>query len=562
MRFFAPTMAELLTYMEEIGGTIEDYRKILPYAIDTAQKDTVWLIPEFPTNTEHEPLHEPTLREKKLIKKLNDIHSPLSLHKHSFTEKQHYTLTENKLFTINSKLRTILLGRLLLLDELPFSLHEIHAHVSQGMITYEQGVVYEDYRYSCKRCGNNKQSMFATFSCYRCKDECTYCRSCIMMGRVTTCTPLLRWTEKIEEETRTIHTLQWHGTLSFFQKKASSKLTDIISAMKENTETLHAECLIWAVCGAGKTEMLFEGIQLALNSGLKIAVATPRTDVVLELEPRFKEAFPETHIHAFYGGADDKYAQAEFVISTTHQLLRFYKAFNIVIIDEVDAFPYSYDEKLRYAVAKAKKDDSLTVYVTATPEKKMKERAELGILPCMKVARRYHRYPLPVPHYLWVGNWEKKLKKNALPFQVVLWINEKMSLGKQVFLFVPTVKVMKQVVDCLSRYIQVEVEGVHASDECRREKVLKFRKGDIKVLVTTTILERGVTVKGVQVAVLGADDRIFTESALVQISGRVGRSPDEPGGDVVFFHHGKTNAMVEARKHIVRMNKLGEAELQ
>ncbi|MDG3045198.1 hypothetical protein OE903_19940 [Bacillus sp. B6(2022)] len=45
-------------------------------------------------------------------------------------------------------------------------------------------------------------------------------------------------------------------------------------------------------------------------------------------------------------------------------------------------------------------------------------------------------------------------------------------------------------------------------------------------MVTTTILERGVTIQDVQVGVLGAESPIFTESALVQISGRAGRHPD------------------------------------
>lgn len=60
---------------------------------------------------------------------------------------------------------------------------------------------------------------------------------------------------------------------------------------------------------------------------------------------------------------------------------------------------------------------------------------------------------------------------------------------------------------------------VHAEDPGRKEKVAAFRKGEIPLLVTTTILERGVTVKNLQVAVLGAEEEIFSESALVQIAG-------------------------------------------
>lgn len=78
------------------------------------------------------------------------------------------------------------------------------------------------------------------------------------------------------------------------------------------------------------------------------------------------------------------------------------------------------------------------------------------------------------------------------------------------------------------------------------------------MLVTTTILERGVTFANVQVAVLGAENQIFTEAALVQIAGRVGRSSLAPTGDVLFFHFGITVEMKKARSHIQLMNQEGE----
>ncbi|MBC8862555.1 DNA/RNA helicase, partial [Escherichia coli] len=79
---------------------------------------------------------------------------------------------------------------------------------------------------------------------------------------------------------------------------------------------------------------------------------------------------------------------------------------------------------------------------------------------------------------------------------------------------------------------------VHSADELRKEKVEWLRKGKIKLLLTTTILERGVTFTDVQVAVFGSEARIFTEAALVQISGRAGRKLSHPTGDVCFFHYG------------------------
>ena len=42
----------------------------------------------------------------------------------------------------------------------------------------------------------------------------------------------------------------------------------------------------------GKTEMMFETIALALQQQKRVCWAIPRADVVIELVPRLKQAFP------------------------------------------------------------------------------------------------------------------------------------------------------------------------------------------------------------------------------------------------------------------------------
>ena len=76
-------------------------------------------------------------------------------------------------------------------------------------------------------------------------------------------------------------------------------------------------------------------------------------------------------------------------------------------------------------------------------------------------------------------------------------------------------------------------------------------------LLTTTILERGITIPNVQVAVVGAEQQIFNKGALIQIGGRVGRSSEHPDGDFVLFHHGITYAMDDAKNEIIQLNKGG-----
>ncbi|MDN4526119.1 DEAD/DEAH box helicase [Fictibacillus fluitans] len=477
----------------------------------------------------------------------------LAPHNHLFTASSFYNLPDfdqpliNEDFSYNPTLQAELSGKLLLLDELSLSLDEIQEHYNHGFIRYSKGIETKQGYDKCSRCGNSENRLFASFSCYRCKEpQCTYCRNCIMMGRISQCTPLVSWCGPELEWRDSNSELVWEGILSPEQLKASDTLVEKIG-MKD-------KLLIWAVCGSGKTEVLFQGIEKALKDGQRVCIATPRTDVVLELLPRFRRIFPGITLSCLYGGSMDKLEGAQLILSTTHQLFRYREAFDLIIVDEVDAFPFSYDKTLAFAVQQAKKEEALIVYLSATPDRNMKQQAEDGKLPFVKIPKRYHGFPLPVPRFVWCGHWKKGLKRNKLPRYVMNWISRQMERNRQSFLFVPSVRMLDQIVPILKE-VNAKIEGVHAEDPDRKVKVMRFRHGATPILVTTTILERGVTIPFTDVAVLGAEEEIFSESALVQISGRAGRSKDDPAGEVLFFHYGKTKAMVQAKRHIEQMNR-------
>lgn len=468
-----------------------------------------------------------------------------SIGKLSFFE--HPPLDPN--FRYSSSLQSKLQGKLLLIDELSSSIDFIHTHYIHGYIGYFQSVVKRKNEYACQRCGNDEQRLFASFSCSRCHERCTYCRKCIIMGRASECNSLVYWRgpDGIQFHNYDESLLKWDGTLSPEQEEASEV---VVHAIEERRRQL-----IWAVCGSGKTEILFKGLEYAFMNGLRVCIATPRVDVVLELEPRLRSAFPKIQVVALYGGAKQQVNESQFVISTTHQLLRFRHAFDVMVIDEVDAFPYSFDPMLAFAVDRAKKETVAAILLTATPDNSLKQQAKAGTLPTVKIPTRYHRYPLPVPRFAWSGNWDQKLAKGKLPKTVMNWCEERIANKTPFLLFVPSVGTAKKVQNILAQHFS-NVASVFAEDIHRKKKVEQFRHGKINALVTTTILERGVTIPRIDVAVLGSENDIFTESALVQIAGRVGRSADYPTGDICFFHFGKTKAMLAARQHIVEMNEL------
>ncbi|MPN54638.1 ComF operon protein 1 [bioreactor metagenome] len=100
------------------------------------------------------------------------------------------------------------------------------------------------------------------------------------------------------------------------------------------------------------------------------------------------------------------------------------------------------------------------------------------------------------------------------------------------------------------------IEGSYSSDPGRREKIEKLRTGGYSVIVTTSILERGVTVPDAQVIVLEANHDIFDERALVQMAGRVGRTRENPQGRALFLARRKTSAIQKAIDWIQEQNNL------
>lgn len=386
----------------------------------------------------------------------------------------------------------------------------------------------------CNRCGGNQ---LESTICGSCNQVCFYCSSCLQMGRSKVCTPLYFISDTDEHPiANTEILLKWNGHLTPAQEKASEAARELVTKSGK-------KLLIWAVCGAGKTEVTFQPIEQALQLGQKVLLVTPRKDVVLELLPRIEQAFPSVKVIALHGKSKEKWEEAAIIISTTHQALRFYQKFHLVVIDEVDAFPYHNNPMLYYAVERARKPQGNVLYLSATPP------AYLRKIPQVRIPARYHRYPLAVPHLL-----IHKLKKSVLNNSLKEIVEYMVQNDRQGFIFVPYIELVDDLVNQLNKF--ADVKGTHSRDQLREEKVIEFRNGKTKILVTTTILERGVTVPKTDVVVFQADSPLFDEASLVQMSGRAGRSLQDPVGSVVFIAESKTREMKKAIKHIKQMNSL------
>lgn len=463
-------------------------------------------------------------------------------------------------------------GRLLLINELSRSIgehlseqewhHFIQVGLQEKRLTLYAGIgMHDQLRWgwlpqkilTCRRCGSGETMMRWSF-CATCQRNCPYCTACLQMGKIRSCSVLVHGRSSsstvaappIQVEAYSPNRLQTDWGLSPAQADAASEALHYVQYGDDSRRLF----LIWAVTGSGKTEMMFPLIDAITMRGGLVCIATPRKDVVVELAPRLEERFPSLTMAVLYGGSDPTWHTPALTLATTHQLLRFEHAFDLIVIDEVDAFPYHNDRLLNFAAERAVQPAGKRVFLSATPPVELRRSAAKGRLAHVKVPCRFHGYPLPVPQLIVARSRSKRWD------QLIKHLKMSIHRRAQIFLFVSRINVTEQIVQALRRVFPNEtIAGTSSVDSQRAEKVKQFRNREIRLLVTTTILERGVTVARSDVFVYEADATLFDEAALVQMAGRAGRKIEDPSGYVYFFAQERTRSIGQAIKQIKRMNQ-------
>lgn len=414
-------------------------------------------------------------------------------------------------------------------------------------------------KFVCSRCGQSDRVV--PIICASCGEKCYHCENCLSMGESRYCQSLYAVPGDWDTNRLPIADVKpkMFVTLSPAQENASNALRQFVLQPEQR------EKLVWAACGAGKTEVTFRAIAEALSRRQKVLFAIPRKDAVEEIVVRIRRAFPKFRVACIHGTSTERFAEAAVVVATTHQVLRFYSSFGLVILDEIDAYPYNISPMLQFGVMRARAKGGKIIYMTATPSEDLLSRHKKKELPLVWIPARYHGYPLPQPGIV----IEKRLalleRGNTIPERIIDIIHETLEGDlAQLFVFVPSIETGKRVAQVLHRAVRLPpfndfegqwVEFLHSRDEDREGKLAAFRKGKFPILVTTTICERGLTLPKVNVLVLFADySRIFNASALIQMAGRSGRTMEDPGGKVWFAASRYSLEMKIACERIKRMN--------
>ena len=199
-------------------------------------------------------------------------------------------------------------------------------------------------QYKCKLCGNEDIRYFGI------NNKKVYCRKCISFhGK--------------NASRRNIIKRETVVNLGFTLSKEQEEISNDILKAYLNKQNV----LLNAVCGAGKTELVYKTIAHVLSKGKQVGFVIPRKDVVIDLYPRIKKAFPSHKVIAVYGGHNEE-LEGDVIILTSHQLYRYQNYFDYLIMDEADAFPYYNNLILNSMFKRSLKGNYLMMSATSLKE--------------------------------------------------------------------------------------------------------------------------------------------------------------------------------------------------
>lgn len=406
----------------------------------------------------------------------------------------------------------------------------------------------------CRRCGST--SGITEDYCMFCNNRhCLTCANCLAMGVAKSCIPLYFQPEPAMSETSGDFIMPvFDFELTPPQQRASL-------ALEKFVESEAKSFLVWAVCGGGKTEVSFQAVARSLTKGARVLYAIPRKEIVVELLPRFQKAFPDLEISAQYGGSGAKFTDTPLTMATTHQCLRFYKRFDLIILDEADAYPYQGSAMLQYAVKRALKENGRLIIMSATPDETLIHKATTGKIPYISIPARHHRKPLIIPEFIKL-EIKRKTASSARwepPAVIRDFLRQRKAEGRKVLVFLPTIQIIEELGRDLVVWAGLEgIKGAVTHSKSGDTSGVKaaLAEGRLDFLVTSTIFERGITIPNVDVLVGLSDyEMIYNSRSLIQIAGRAGRR-GEPAR-VLFIGKTITRSMKQARKIITEMNREG-----
>lgn len=300
---------------------------------------------------------------------------------------------------------------------------------------------------------------------------------------------------------------------------------DAIEATKEDMmSTKTMDRLICGDVGFGKTEVAIRAAFKAVQDGKQVVFLVPTTILAEQHYHTFTERMKDFPVRVdlmsrFVSKADQKKTIEDLkkgivdIVIGTHRVLSAdmqFKDLGLLIIDEEQRFGVTHKEKIKHI-----KENVDVLTLTATPIPRTLHMSLVGIRD-MSILEEAPNDRLPIQTY--VMEYNEEMVREA--------ISRELARNGQVYYVYNRVNNIADVTASIQKLVpEANVAFAHGQmKETELERIMyDFIKGDIDVLVSTTIIETGLDIPNVNTIIIHDSDK-FGLSQLYQLRGRVGRS--------------------------------------
>lgn len=331
----------------------------------------------------------------------------------------------------------------------------------------------------------------------------------------------------------------WQGEMeaTFPWVETPSQMRAIREAKSDLQRDYPMDRLVCGDVGFGKTEVAIRAAFKVAQSGRQVAVLCPTTilseqhfrnfserlasfPVRLALLNRFRSAAEKRQIHE-----ELEAGEVELVIGT-HALLAEsikFKDLGLVIIDEEQKFGVQQKELLKKLRTEV---DVLTLSATPIPR-----TLSMALMDIRQMSLINDPPPGRLPIRTFVRGYSMEVVREA--------ILRELARGGQVFYVYNRVQGIHHIAEKLKKIVPMARIGVGHGQMTEKELepvMIGFIKGEIDVLLSTTIIENGIDISNANTLIVENSDRLGL-SQLYQLRGRVGRSDRQAYAYLLYQSH-------------------------
>ncbi|MCW5873259.1 MAG: transcription-repair coupling factor [Anaerolineales bacterium] len=323
----------------------------------------------------------------------------------------------------------------------------------------------------------------------------------------------------------------------------------VLAEVKQDMQNLRPmDRLVCGDAGYGKTEIALRAAFKAVMDGKQVAMLVPTTVLAQQHYETFRQrlaAFP-VRIEMLSRFRDAKQQQDTIrklaagemdIVIGTHRMVQAdvnFKDLGLVIIDEEQRFGVTHKEHLKKLRTEV---DVLTM--TATPIPRTLYMALTGVRDISTInTPPEERLPI-VTH---VGPYSEQLVRRA--------VLRELDRGGQIFFVhnrVHSIESMRMQLQRVVPEVRIGVAHGQMAERDLAERMNEFSRGEIDLLLTTTIIESGLDIPNANTLIVDRADA-FGLAQLYQLRGRVGRGAQR--AYAYFFRHAHNGMTEEGRQHL------------